>query len=341
MELRWLTLVVLFLPGGAPKPAAAPPVTIRGRVLNDDGSPVAGATVRLTVGFLGRETTVTTDATGRYALERVPLMTRAEQERLAELLSAPLGTKTEELQPLVRKQALLRVRKVTPPATLRRCFGMPPYLDDVGDALRNGVLTHDITLPPPLPLKVVEKRWPNGRLKSRGTCFVEERDACSPARHGRHRTWYKDGQLEEDAAWAFGEPTGARRVYWPNGKLKLGERYDEAGHPAEAWCYHENGQLGMHGTLKWNPDSPSKGVWIKDPLDWGKDWDPSDHHGTWTLWDSSGKLVARGEWRDGKPWDGTCAVRVMAHHGNPLLLGSNYRVELLEFKDGKRVEGKQ
>jgi len=57
--------------------------------INDDGSPVAGATVRLTVGFLGRETTVTTDATGRYALERVPLMTRAEQERLAERSSSP------------------------------------------------------------------------------------------------------------------------------------------------------------------------------------------------------------------------------------------------------------
>jgi len=39
-------------------------------------------------------------------------------------------------------------------------------------------------------------------------------------------------------------------------------------------------------------------------------------HGRWTDWNAKGNVGADGEWRDGKPWEGTCGVPALGDAGS-------------------------
>ena len=51
--------------------------------------------------------------------------------------------------------------------------------------------------------------------------------------------------------------------------------------------------------------------------------------GTWTYWDTDGKLVAEGQWKSGRPWDGTCLV---PHRSGSLWVGEQGR-----YREGKVI----
>jgi antitoxin component YwqK of YwqJK toxin-antitoxin module len=38
--------------------------------------------------------------------------------------------------------------------------------------------------------------------------------------------------------------------------------------------------------------------------------------GTWTYWNQAGKVVAEGEWKEGKPWSGVCGVLLASDAGS-------------------------
>ena len=83
---------------------------------------------------------------------------------------------------------------------------------------------------------------------------------------------YQNGKLE------------GRKTLWREGKLAVEEEY-ENGEKISERTWHDNGKLSEEGTF-------SNGK--KD--------------GSWTYWDRDGHLLARGQWKDGKPWDGACRV---------------------------------
>ncbi|HEV8378119.1 MAG TPA: hypothetical protein VGP99_04665 [Tepidisphaeraceae bacterium] len=113
-----------------------------------------------------------------------------------------------------------------------------------------------------------------------------------------------------------------KRLYWNgiNGALQVEEIYDDDRYLAELTAWHDNGQKAKHGWFK--------GVWPKvmgGPQLAGK------RDGTWTYWDTEGKIVAEGQWKVGKPWEGICIV--------PRASGSLFVGEKGTYHNGKLVGG--
>jgi antitoxin component YwqK of YwqJK toxin-antitoxin module len=110
-----------------------------------------------------------------------------------------------------------------------------------------------------------------------------------------------------------------KRLYWnaTNGALRAEEIYDN-GYLAELTVWHENGPKAKHGRFK--------GVW---PDVSGGPQLAGKRDGTWTYWDADGKVVAEGQWKVGKPWEGTCIV--------PRPSGSLFVAEKGTYRSGKLV----
>jgi len=205
---------------------------------------------------------------------------------------------------------------------------------------KNRTVSGDVLLSSPRKLERFEEHWPNGKPKAKGIRFVVDASANSYVEHGEHRIWHEGGQLKSVTVYVFGRKTGTRIEYWPNGNPKIKESYDRAGHPAELWLYHENGKMAAHGTFKWNAEAHQEFHLFGHPHDRGKDFEYRDYHGTWTYWNIEGAVVARGDWRDGRPWSGTCRVRVYGPKYGPAALdmvADSY--EFRRYKSGEVVQG--
>lgn len=117
-------------------------------------------------------------------------------------------------------------------------------------------------------------------------------------REGPAIRWHSPGHKSSECTYHEDLIVGKQR-YWnsTNGGLQIEEVYDDQGHLSEGTKFYDNGQKKLHGYFR--------GVW---PDVWGGAWLAGKRDGTWSYWDSSGKLVAEGTWKDGKPWEGTCIV---------------------------------
>lgn len=187
-------------------------------------------------------------------------------------------------------------------------------------------------------LKTHEEKWGNGNVKDRYTYYLDGDGA--KVRHaksvewfenGQRRLeleyshgklnggmieWYPDSQMAEVGAWKKNQKEGTwtkwhplgdkawectyaggliigQKTYWSDGKVIMVKVFDEKGNRTETTQWHENGKKSVQGTFTDNKK-----------------------HGTWTYWDYQGKTKARGEWKDGKPWDGLCAIPAAGDAGS-------------------------
>lgn len=212
------------------------------------------------------------------------------------------------------------------------------------------------------PLQISEKTWPNGRLFIRENYYLAD-GGRRRVLHGVRTTWhdngekasedtYKDGKLDgpsvrwrtdgkkevegawqddrEEGVWTWWQPTGdlhsrciyrnghivGRKTYWnAAGTVIREEDYDDGGHPVETRAYHGNGRPEMVGHF-------------------GRGWfNRGRKHGRWTYWDLEGNVVADGEWHNGRPWNGVCAIPAAGDAGSMFGVEKFWR-----FEDGRKLE---
>jgi antitoxin component YwqK of YwqJK toxin-antitoxin module len=210
------------------------------------------------------------------------------------------------------------------------------------------------------PAQTSEETWPNGQPRKRETFYLK--DGRWPVLHGVRTTWHENGQKESEemyrdgtlhglatkwwtggrmesvgewrngnreGEWTWWQPTGdlhsrctyrnghevGRKTYWnPAGAVILEEDYDDGGHPVETRSYRDDGRLKMLGH-------------------YGRSWFTRGRkHGRWTYWDASGNVVAEGEWRYGRPWNGLCALPAPGDAGSMIGIQVFWR-----FKSGRKV----
>jgi len=104
---------------------------------------------------------------------------------------------------------------------------------------------------------------------------------------GIWREWHWGGDLASECTYQRGRIVGTK-TWWDRGKKYREDEYDEEGNIA-----HTVASYSMAG-----------GRWYEGWYRKGK------KHGTWTYWNPDGTFKARGEWRDGEPWNGICQVTV-------------------------------
>lgn len=153
--------------------------------------------------------------------------------------------------------------------------------------------------------------------------FSGEKEREEQFRKGRHEglsvEWHSPGRKASQCTYHNDRIVGSR-LYWNaiNGALSFRETYDANGDLAEVTAWYDNGQLEKRGRFK--------GVW---PDVWGGPQIAGRRDGRWTYWDQGGKVTAEGDWKDGKPWEGTCIV--------PRRSGSLFVGEKAVYHDGKVV----
>jgi len=132
--------------------------------------------------------------------------------------------------------------------------------------------------------------------------YTGEKEREEQFREGRREglsiEWHYPGRKASQCTYHNDRIVGSR-VCWnsKNGAPSFQETYDANGDLAEVTAWYDNGQLEKRGRFK--------GVW---PDVWGGPQVSGRRDGTWTYWNPDGKVVAEGEWKDGKPWSGTCIV---------------------------------
>jgi antitoxin component YwqK of YwqJK toxin-antitoxin module len=121
---------------------------------------------------------------------------------------------------------------------------------------------------------------------------VREESYRADRREGPAVEWHSKSRKRSECTYRDDRIVG-KRVYWnAAGALQVEEVYDEKGNLSELTGWHDNGQKAKHGGFK--------GVW---PEVWGGAQLAGKRDGTWTYWDTDGKLVAEGQWRSGRPWE--------------------------------------
>lgn len=148
---------------------------------------------------------------------------------------------------------------------------------------------------------------------------VREENYRNNLREGPAVTWHLKDRKASQCTYHHDRIVG-KRLFWnaTNGALQLEEVYDDDGSLAELTAWHDNGQKAKHGQFK--------GAWRKV---FGGSQLAGKRDGTWTYWDTEGKVVAEGQWRAGKPWEGTCIV--------PRESGSLFVGEKGAYHNGKLV----
>lgn len=158
------------------------------------------------------------------------------------------------------------------------------------------------------------------------------------SKHGQWTYWEADGKVKAQGEWRDGKPwqglcglpglgdAGSwgvdeefiqytkgigKRTYQERGKIRRAETFSADGKLAEVKSWYENGALAMHGFFK-----------------------SGQKHGNWTYWAPDRNVRARGEWRDGQPWDGVCAVLSGSEVGG--VVGSE---KYVRYRRGRPVEG--
>lgn len=151
-------------------------------------------------------------------------------------------------------------------------------------------------------------------------------------KEGEFTEWYSDGTKSEHGYWKKGRETGlwkawhrtgekrweavykegriiGNRTFWSNDKM---ERVD---------YYGDDGVIDKLETLYPNGDKAIQGNYSR-----------GQKHGSWTYWFPDGRIKASGEWKDGKPWSGVCAIPV------PGDAGSWGGIEVFKvYKDGVEI----
>lgn len=172
-------------------------------------------------------------------------------------------------------------------------------------------------------------------------------------REGLWTEWHGTGKLRSQCRYSNGNIQGSKVWFGNDGKTVIREdRYDPMSHRlTEQVRWHENGKMAMHGTYK--PRPPVDEAPLKKAVSEMKDPDnptPEEierlsrllkqlgeqlvniKEGACTYWDEEGKVLAKGIWKDDKPWGGICAVRPDSSRS---VLPPKY---FARFKDGKEIE---
>lgn len=148
---------------------------------------------------------------------------------------------------------------------------------------------------------------------------VREEQFREGRREGLSVEWHYPGHKASQCTYHNDRIVGSR-LHWnsKNGALSFQETYDANGDLAEVTAWYDNGQLEKRGRFK--------GVW---PDVWGGPQVAGRRDGRWTYWNQDGKVAAEGDWKDGKPWEGTCIV--------PRQSGSLFVGEKAVYHNGKVV----
>ena len=134
--------------------------------------------------------------------------------------------------------------------------------------------------------------------------------------HGMHTIWYPDGRKKSEGEWVNGEKQGVwtewntdgekyRECRYVDGRIRGKDTYRVDGRKCREDTYDEDGKR-----------VESAGWWRDGAKRWHGTYKGGLAHGQWTYWDAKGNVEADGEWRDGKPWEGTCAMPAQGELGS-------------------------
>jgi len=192
------------------------------------------------------------------------------------------------------------------------------YLDERGREVKHGL----DTLLMEDGKKLRDLSYADGRLHGPDITYDSSGDVSRRGqwKHGRQEgTWEgveSDGTLRSVETYKHGKPIGPWR-YWRKGVLIREDTFDAEGERVKLAFFHDDGTKRMLGTYlpRQLPDFKIR------------------KSGTWTYWDRSGKVVADGVWKEGKPFSGVCGVRLESD------VGSAGGIEIFgRFEEGKLVE---
>lgn len=202
-----------------------------------------------------------------------------------------------------------------------------------------------------IKLHTHETRWGNGQLKESYTYCLGI--AGSEIRHGKSNiwsytgsksssieyvkgvkqglqvSWYSNGSKRLEGRWAHNKKVGVwtgwnpsgeidwqctyrdskidgKKTYWNNNQVTKEEVYNKDGNKIEVICWHEKDKKWLHGYFR-----------------------NGKKYGKWTYWDKQGNIEAIGEWKDGKPWNGLCAIPMEG--GRSMSIFS----KLVQYADGE------
>jgi len=128
-------------------------------------------------------------------------------------------------------------------------------------------------------------------LAQRGGTFVK---------HGRERSFFRDGQVEAERHWIHGEPAGAWRTWWEDGTLKSSCEFRRDGKASEMSFWHANGQLEARGMAI---DGRRIGPWEFFFADGTKessgDFLDGKREGPWTSWNECGEVLDSARYEQG------------------------------------------
>lgn len=159
--------------------------------------------------------------------------------------------------------------------------------------------------------------------------------------HGEAFAFYSDGGLERHESWSHGKATGLWQGWHQTGELAWNATYRD-GNIVGSKDFWMNGVVNARETYDNNGGLTKREVWYpyypnaeatNTKIRHGKRSEGTYRnglpHGTWTYWHKDGRVKAVGEWKDGKPWSGVCAVPAAGDAGSWGGLASFHN-----FKDG-------
>jgi antitoxin component YwqK of YwqJK toxin-antitoxin module len=116
---------------------------------------------------------------------------------------------------------------------------------------------------------------------------------------GPETTWGPLGRKTSECVYREGKIAGKKTFWFDNGVVAKEETYDGKGKLSDVVLFHPNGKRKEEGHF---------GGWYKDTKFLWNEAANMKKEGRWSYWDKEGKLLAEGEFRDGRAWEGVCGV---------------------------------
>jgi len=135
-----------------------------------------------------------------------------------------------------------------------------------------------------------QEAWPDGTPKVERQ-VIDLKGRTVP--HGPYRSWFANGQLEQEGDYEGGWRSGAWKSYHENGVLAAEGAYDKGLRTARWRFWKEDGKADSdrQGTYRAEvEDYPSGGRRI------GGEYKGKNRHGNWTYYSPEGTVVAAGEY---------------------------------------------
>jgi antitoxin component YwqK of YwqJK toxin-antitoxin module len=166
--------------------------------------------------------------------------------------------------------------------------------------------------------------YPNGKKAREGNWEQGVQTGC-------WTEWQPAGEKASECTYRAGKIVGSKLYWIGSGRPIREDRYDDQGNLHEVTTWFQDGQKMMHGTFS----TPKKGElahirFLADVME------QYPKNGTWTYWDSTGKVLAEGSWKEGHPWEGLCTVD--PDPDKPQTSAESVTKKFARFIDGRLIE---